>query len=301
MFLLILASPLLLLLPKYTVTVPWMETATVSALGNQVAPSQFNLLLPMVWAIITSLLIGRILLNRFAIHRWIKNSTTVKSETITDLQEECNELLGLRSNTQLRFSDQLKSPVVTGLFRPTILLPESAREWSRDTMRMVLLHELGHVSRRDLWLTMAAHLTCAIHWFNPLVWLLKKRLISECEFACDAHIISRGADAKTYILALCDVAQAASSYKAPATALAMAGQAPLRKRVDQLLTGHASNSPVLVTLLLTLTASSTLALTLIRAEAPRALEVPRAIPVAEDPYSPKEVQLRLTADPFPAD
>ena len=298
MFLLILASPLLIMLPKYKVTVPWMaevpaSTAAVGSFQNA------SMLLPMVWGCIASLLIGRILLNRFAIHRWIKSSVAVDSKEISELHAECIQLLGLKQSTRVRYSKQIKSPIVTGLIKPTILLPESARNWSSDTTRMVLLHELGHVSRRDLWLSMAAHLTCAIHWFNPLVWILKKRLISECEFACDAHIISRGADAKKYILALCDVAQAAANQKHTALALAMAGQAPLRRRVDQLLSGNISQSPLLVGLLLTVTAGSTLAFTLVRPEAPRAIEIPRAIQV-EDPYNPQEVQMRLTADPFPA-
>lgn len=162
---------------------------------------------------------------------------------------------------------------------------------------MVILHELGHIRRRDLWKTLAAHITCAIHWFNPIVWILKKQLIAQAEFACDAHIISKGTDAKSYILALCDVASIASKQNIPTAALAMAGQAPLKKRVETLLAGNQQTNTLLTTTILALTASTTLALTLIRPTTPLPT-VPTNIPTN---YTPKEINARLTANPFPND
>ena len=125
------------------------------------------------------------------------------------------------------------APFVAGLFQPMIYLPRHCGRWEKETLRMVLLHELGHVARRDLWTNLAARLACVIYWFNPLVWWLRSKLITQCEFACDARVIAAGTNRDNYANALCDVAEA-SSLPASAMAMPMAGRTPLGARRGQL-------------------------------------------------------------------
>ena len=125
---------------------------------------------------------------------------------------------------------------------------------------MALLHELGHIQRRDLWMASLAHLACLLHWFNPAVWWLRRTFLAQCEFACDAHLVQHGADPKTYAHALCDVAQSAA---APPLSLAMAGHVPLRERII-CLSERQKRGSVLLSSLILLTASSAIAASLIR-------------------------------------
>ena len=155
---------------------------------------------------------------------------------------------------------------------------------------MVLFHELGHLARHDLWTGLVARLACLIHWFNPLAWTLRRQLMAQCEFACDTFVIAAGAHPATYATALCDVAEEASD--APAAALAMAGPAPLRQRVERLVVEEPQRTmPFLIagTLLVTITASVALSVVRFRNEWPGA------------GYTPEEIRMRLTADPFPED
>lgn len=62
-------------------------------------------------------------------------------------------------------------PVVWGVFRPQLLLPGEAAHWDATRLRSVLLHELAHLRRRDPLTQLLTQLACALHWFNPLVWL----------------------------------------------------------------------------------------------------------------------------------
>ena len=111
--------------------------------------------------------------------------------------------------------------------------------------------------------------------------------MAQCEFACDAKVIRIGADPALYANALCDVAEAGST---PRAALAMAGRAPLRQRVECLVRGPRPHRTLLIASALVLTITTSLALSVIRLTGP-------AEP--ESSYTPEEIQLRLTADPFP--
>ena len=160
----------------------------------------------------------------------------------------------------------------------------------------MLLHELGHVKRRDLWVSVASHIACAIHWYNPLVWILRKHQVTQCEFACDSFVLSSGANAKSYIHAICDVAETASNQNHVALALAMANKASLKQRVQILLEEPKPASKTLTLIILFLTGSAALAINLVQPIAPP-IEIEQEAPV----YSDKELQQRLDADPFPAD
>ena len=70
----------------------------------------------------------------------------------------------------VRLSDSVTVPMVWGLFRPVILLPADADEWEPERQRAVLLHELAHIQRQDWLMQTMAQITCAVYWFNPLVW-----------------------------------------------------------------------------------------------------------------------------------
>jgi len=81
------------------------------------------------------------------------------------------------------------TPMLTGLFRPAIILPD--REYSEAQLRAVLLHELTHLRRKDVLIKWLSMLACAIHWFNPLAWLTRREIDRCGELACDEAVISR--------------------------------------------------------------------------------------------------------------
>ena len=81
----------------------------------------------------------------------------------------------------------LSSPALTGLLRPRILLPEGVEEERRA---FALAHEAMHARRRDLWRKALLLWVCALHWFNPLVWLLRRAAERDREIACDAAVLA---------------------------------------------------------------------------------------------------------------
>ena len=274
---LLLVLPLLNFLPKYSVTVA----------GNTgSSPSLTPWLLPAIWTAGFLFFGLRGLIDVLSMQRWNRESRLAND--LPAFQETLCEL-GISRRVDLRIHPRLTSPVVSGLIRPRIYLPESSTNWLPQTIKMALLHELGHVQRRDLWMATLAHIVCVLHWFNPAVWWLRRTFLSQCEYACDAHLVEKGTDPRVYANALCDVAQSAS---APPLSLAMAGHVPLRERIIFLSRGGRRGSVILSGLIL-LTASSAIAMSIIRF-VPQRAAAPLQAPM-------NEVELRLNADPFPGD
>lgn len=80
----------------------------------------------------------------------------------------------------------LPTVAVHGWWRPVILVPEGLRQrFSTEEIRGMFLHELAHVRRGDLMWSRLLLAVCALHWFNPLVWLLARRMRADAELECD--------------------------------------------------------------------------------------------------------------------
>ena len=130
------------------------------------------------------------------------------------------------------------SPIAWGLFRPVILLPESATDWPRDRLHSVLLHELAHIRRRDWAVQALSHLVCALYWPNPLVWIGAKNLRREAEIAADDAVIVSGVRPSSYAGELLKLAAEFRMRRPPALAnmaLFMAEPSALEARVESVL------------------------------------------------------------------
>ncbi len=83
----------------------------------------------------------------------------------------------------------IRGPMLLGYWKPMILLPEV--DYSPGEREAVLTHERAHFRRGDLWYKLVILLACAVHWFNPVVWLMARRAGQDMEFACDELVVRR--------------------------------------------------------------------------------------------------------------
>jgi beta-lactamase regulating signal transducer with metallopeptidase domain len=147
--------------------------------------------------------------------------------------------LGLRRSPRLAVSDEVESPQVIGLLRPTILLPQEDR-LGDDELDMALMHELAHVRRGDLVLGWIPAVARTLFFFHPLVHFAVREYALCREAACDALVVSRGRQApKTYGRLLLRLGVAPHPHHA------LPGASPtfqnLKRRLDML--GHATDTP----------------------------------------------------------
>lgn len=153
----------------------------------------------------------------------------------------------VRSSTQanisfiapVRLSASQLEPVVVGILRPVLLLPQGLEErLTPEEMRAVLDHERCHVAWRDN-LAASVHMVVeAVFWFHPLVWWLGSRLIHERERACDEHVLADGNSPENYgegILKVCE-----HYLESRLVCAAGIGGANLKQRIECIM----QNSPV---------------------------------------------------------
>jgi TonB family protein len=132
-----------------------------------------------------------------------------------------------------------------GLLRPEIVVPGASREWSEDRVRIVLSHEVAHLARHDWPLQILAELLRAVYWFNPLVWLLARRLRAESERACDDAVLASGVSNTDYAAELLAIATELVDGEArwlPAPAMARASH--LEGRVAAMLNPNLDRTPL---------------------------------------------------------
>lgn len=84
-------------------------------------------------------------------------------------------------------SSFVTTPMLLGLFNPTIVLPD--RHYTPEMLNNVFAHELEHYRRGDIAYKWFAAFVSALHWFNPLVYIIQNEIDSACEFSCDEQVL----------------------------------------------------------------------------------------------------------------
>ena len=143
---------------------------------------------------------------------------------------------GIRRSIEVLLHEDIPAPLTCGVWRPAIILPTEARNWSEIHLRRALIHELEHVRRRDWPVQLAARATCVFYWFHPLVWVAWRRLGLEAERACDDAVVQKSERAD-YAEQLVLLAQQMSNAHAR-PALGMANRSDLSTRVSAILDGN---------------------------------------------------------------
>lgn len=150
------------------------------------------------------------------------------------LCETLSDSIGLHRQVVLAQSRHIDVPFTWGLQKPSILLPAASSRWSDDWRRMILLHELIHVQRRDTLVNCLAWLVQTVHWFNPLIWFACQRLSVEAEHATDAHVLACDVNPLNYASLLVDFARHSSFNLVPG-GTGMIHQTTLKSRVEHIL------------------------------------------------------------------
>lgn len=153
--------------------------------------------------------------------------------------------VGAPAHTRLLVSDDVTSPRTTGLLFPVVIAP-AADGWHHGSgARMMLMHELAHVVRRDVATQIIGALGVALHWWNPLAWMARRAQVREAELACDDAVLRVGAAPADYADCLLESARAARCAKAPpAFQLAMAGNGGVKGRIEAALDWTRGRAPL---------------------------------------------------------
>lgn len=190
-FLTLLALPLAAkLLPSVDVTLSAASTtiSPATADGSATNGMSIGITIASLWvAGILGLLISLIVdvLRLYHIRRtasgWLEKTALVRALA---------EHSGINRRIDVMLHDSVSGPLTFGFWRPAILFPREAREWSSEELRRALIHELEHVRRADWLSQLISRLICIGYWPHPLVWMAWRRLSLEAERACDDAVVA---------------------------------------------------------------------------------------------------------------
>jgi len=205
--------------------------------------------------------------------------------------------LGL-ANVIFHRSARATMPMAWGILRPAVLMPSDADGWPAERLRIVLLHELAHVKRRDCLTHMLAQLTCALYWFNPLVWVAARHLRTERERACDDLVLAAGTRGSDYADQLLEIARRTRGDRFPrllgAASLAMAQRSQLEGRLMAILDPTVPRSGVSRLRMIAASSAVAFAVVPLAAVQPWTIEAPRATrPIATAIFEDPNQQIRV--------
>jgi HEAT repeat protein/beta-lactamase regulating signal transducer with metallopeptidase domain len=198
-------------------------------------PMSWSALALTVWLIGASLILARLAVGVIAV-RWMSRRTEQVGDAPWLAQARSLAAdLGVSPRVVFLRSEGAAMPMAWGVFRPAVLMPADADHWPAERLRIVLLHELAHVKRRDCLTHMLAQVSCALHWFNPLAWMAARHVRTERERACDDLVLAAGTRGPDYATQLIEIARVMRSGRFPAVfagaSLAMAHRSELEGRL----------------------------------------------------------------------
>lgn len=187
-------------------------------------------------------------LFRRTVRRWKRDVAradyaVMLSDTARDLGVSAPEMI---------VCEAISTPAVTGLLRPRLLLPHE--HYDVQELRYILRHELCHLKRRDMLLKLVLLAANAMHWFNPVVYLMLRQADEDIELACDSaatdglELPERAAYSRTLLAAV------QSSVRAlPATTCFGGTVERLKRRITNVLGAQKKRGLGVVALVLALT------------------------------------------------
>jgi len=185
-----------------------------------------------LWAAGTLLLVTRLVLGLRSSCRVLAESEPTYESAWIDLLDGARERLEVGRFVALRRSDRAQLPMTLGIFRPTILLPVAAADYSMSRRSAVLLHEIAHVRRRDCASQLVGQLAAAAFWWNPLVWIACRHMRLLSERASDDLVLDAGARPSDYAHDLLEIARGLhKEWATPLGSVTMAHRSRFEERL----------------------------------------------------------------------
>ncbi len=157
---------------------------TAQTLDNQYIPVSFNheasvsitTILLLIWAVVAFIIICSNIVTTIVITHQLKKSEKSNFKEYTYF-----------------ISARIDSPVSFGIIHNNIVLPNKL--YSNEHLDYILLHESIHFKSHDMLKRIFVNIACALMWFDPLVWILRKKICRDMEMACD-DLVVKDLDAK---------------------------------------------------------------------------------------------------------
>lgn len=220
---LLLLSAVRLFLPMETgftkvissdVIVPAIQNTLVASFTVGTASLNLLRLLLAVWLAGGLIFFLRFLVKLYQGKRYLRFllASDVQDPVVLRCFRAVTETANRKQTCRLITSPYVPIPMITGIVRPTILLPLMVTDLPPQQLRYILQHEYSHILNRDLSLKAFLEVLCCALWWNPVVYLLKNSLGQALEVKCDLRVTKALSEAETtaYLQTILDILRRAN-------------------------------------------------------------------------------------------
>lgn len=157
-------------------------------IGNRNDSLRFFKCLFIIWILGVSVFI---FWNIYCYHKFIKEimSFSYEDSELNNVLYKCKSKLNITLNISIKRSLAVTTPMVVGIVRPKIIFPINIKYCEK--LEPVLIHELVHLRRRDLLIKIIQIGVTAVHWFNPIIYIINNNMENWCEISCDEIVAEK--------------------------------------------------------------------------------------------------------------
>ena len=149
----------------------------------------------MLLAVLLVGIISFAIIQRRVIQYWKwKSVRGMDSEKPSEWEQELftkvKKETGIKKDVELICSEYCRSPMAGGILSPVLIFPIWGNQMEADKYEYMFRHELVHIKHHDLLIKYIGLLVMAVHWYNPLVYVLFHEVSVISEMYCDSIVIS---------------------------------------------------------------------------------------------------------------
>lgn len=173
---------------RIVVEIPAQMTVPINAQSEKSSTGITMLdIAAFIWAIGSLVLISVHLISYFHYKRQvIKRGKLIKDASVLSRIARMKRELHIGRTIRVMEYREAESPMIVGFLKPVVVLPKE--RYSPEELAFILKHELVHLKRGDVYLKLLFVTANAVHWFNPLVWIMQKEAILDMELSCDERV-----------------------------------------------------------------------------------------------------------------
>lgn len=154
--------------------------------GASTSQLSFSGTLMCGWAVVVFGLLSWFFWSQLQLRRILHGASLVPEDSIDVDVSELAHVSHVNGRVCILSSQAVNSPAIARMFGTCIVLPSGlAHELSAAQLSWVLLHEMAHIRRRDIWVALFQRLVQIVFFWNPAVWLANRVIDQQREYSCD--------------------------------------------------------------------------------------------------------------------
>lgn len=166
------------------------EPLTTSIMAHEKRNPGFTMLdiIAYIWITVSLIILCFHLISYFCYKQQVRRGgKRIKDVRMMRQVYELKRELQIRPSVCVVAYSRASSPMMTGFLRPVVILPDV--HYDAEKLYFILKHELIHWKRKDVSVKLLLAVANAVHWFNPLIWVMRKEAVIDMELSCDERVV----------------------------------------------------------------------------------------------------------------